>query len=41
LQLGAQDPGRGAVIEQTAQWRRQGEAQNGVGHAMVFSMMGR
>jgi hypothetical protein len=41
LQLGAQDPGRGAVIEQAAQGRRQGEAQNGVGHAMVFSMMGR
>ena len=33
LQLRAQDPGRGAIIEQAAQGRRQGEAQNGVGHA--------
>ncbi|MNT00072.1 hypothetical protein D3C72_1344900 [compost metagenome] len=33
VQLGAQDAGRSAVVEQAAQRRRQGEAQNGVGHA--------
>jgi len=33
VQLGAQDAGRSAVVEQATQRRGQGKAQNGVGHA--------
>ncbi|CDF92692.1 hypothetical protein BN844_4803 [Pseudomonas sp. SHC52] len=35
LQPGTWDSGRGAIVEQAAQGRRQGEAQDGVGHAGI------